>query len=53
MSDVLTASPADIVRAEASLPTRWGDFRISVFRFDATEVVALSRGEIDGAEPRL
>ena len=53
MSDVLTASPADVSPADASLPTRWGDFRISVFRFDGTEVVALSRGEIDGAESIL
>src|SRR5438445_13894405 len=53
MDDVLVESPADISRADASLPTRWGDFRISVFRFDGTEVVALSRGEIDGAEPVL
>src|SRR5438132_5290421 len=53
MGVVLVASPADISRADASLPTRWGDFRISVFRFDGTEVVALSRGEIDGAEPVL
>src|SRR2546428_469572 len=51
--DVLVASPADVSRADASLPTRWGDFRISVFRFDGTEVVALSRGEIDGAESVL
>ena len=47
---MLVASPSDTSRADASLPTRWGDFRISVFRFDATEVVALSRGELDGAE---
>src|SRR5438105_15274052 len=40
-------------RADAELPTRWGDFRISVFRFDGTEVVALTRGEIDGAAPVL
>src|SRR2546430_8763466 len=53
MDDVLVESPADISRADASLPTRWGDFRISVFRFDGTEVVALSRGEIDGAESVL
>jgi 3,4-dihydroxy 2-butanone 4-phosphate synthase/GTP cyclohydrolase II len=53
MDDVLLAAPADITRADASLPTRWGVFRISVFRFDGTEVVALSRGEIDGAEPVL
>jgi 3,4-dihydroxy 2-butanone 4-phosphate synthase/GTP cyclohydrolase II len=50
---VLTASPAEISRADASLPTRWGDFRISVFRFDGTEVVALARGELAGAEPVL
>jgi GTP cyclohydrolase II len=37
------------LRADASLPTRWGDFRVSVFRFDGTEVVALARGELDGA----
>ncbi len=35
-------------RADALLPTRWGDFRMSVFRFDGTEVVALTRGEVDG-----
>jgi GTP cyclohydrolase II len=50
---VLSAARADTSRADASLPTRWGDFRISVFRFDGTEVVALSRGEFDGAEPVL
>src|SRR6266550_139489 len=53
MDEVLVESPADISRADASLPTRWGDFRISVFRFDGTEVVALSRGEIEGGEPVL
>src|SRR5438093_3190408 len=53
MDDVLVESPTDISRADASLPTRWGDFRISVFRFDGTEVVALSRGEIDGGESVL
>lgn len=40
-------------RADASLPTRWGDFRVTVFRFDGTEVVALARGEVDGAAPVL
>jgi GTP cyclohydrolase II len=50
---VLTASPAEISRADASLPTRWGDFRISVFRFDGSEVVALARGELRGDEPVL
>jgi 3,4-dihydroxy 2-butanone 4-phosphate synthase/GTP cyclohydrolase II len=50
---VLTASPTGISRADASLPTRWGDFRISVFGFDGTEVVALARGELSGAEPVL
>jgi len=53
MDDVLVASPADTSRTDASLPTRWGDFRISVFRFDGAEVVALSRGELDGAEDVL
>src|SRR6267143_1119526 len=53
MDDVLVASPADTSRADALLPTRWGNFRISVFRFDGTEVVALARGEIDGAESVL
>src|SRR5438093_139561 len=53
MDDVLVASPADVSRADASLPTRWGDFRISVFRFDGTEVVALARGELGAAEPVL
>src|SRR5947208_4030424 len=40
-------------RADAELPTRWGDFHISVFRFDGTEVVALTRGELDGVAPVL
>src|SRR5438309_9862330 len=53
MDDVLVASPTEVSRADASLPTRWGDFRISVFRFDGTEVVALARGEIEGAESVL
>jgi GTP cyclohydrolase II len=53
VDDVLVDSPADASRADASLPTRWGDFRISVFRFDGTEVVALARGELDGAESVL
>jgi 3,4-dihydroxy 2-butanone 4-phosphate synthase/GTP cyclohydrolase II len=50
---VLTASPTEISRADASLPTRWGEFRISVFRFDGTEVVALVRGAVDDGEPVL
>ena len=53
MDDVLVASAADTSRADASLPTRWGHFRISVFRFDGTEVVALTRGEVDDGEPVL
>src|SRR6266576_6270554 len=53
MDDVLVASPADASRADASLPTRWGDFRISVFRFEGTEVVALVRGELGGEAPVL
>ena len=48
MDNALIAS-----RADAFLPTRWGDFRISVFRFEGTEVVALVRGEVDGVEPVL
>jgi GTP cyclohydrolase II len=53
MDNVLIASPADASRADASLPTRWGDFRLSVFRFDGTEVVALARGDIDREAPVL
>jgi 3,4-dihydroxy 2-butanone 4-phosphate synthase/GTP cyclohydrolase II len=53
MDDVLVESPADSSRAQASLPTRWGDFRINVFRFDGSEVVALTRGEVEGADPIL
>jgi GTP cyclohydrolase II len=40
-------------RADASLPTRWGDFRVTVFRFGDTEVVALARGALDIGEPVL
>ncbi len=50
---MLIDSPTEISRADASLPTRWGDFRISIFRFDGTEVVALARGELNNAEPIL
>ena len=42
-------------RADASLPTRFGDFRISVFRFGTgeTEVIAMVRGDVGTAEPVL
>src|ERR1700716_28670 len=53
MDDVLVAAPADVSRADALLPTRWGEFRLSVFRFDGTEVVALARGDLDGEAPVL
>src|SRR5437867_8908697 len=53
IDSVLIDSPTKISRADATLPTRWGDFRISVFRFDGTEVVALTRGEVDDGEPVL
>src|SRR5437762_13791169 len=53
IDSVLIDSPTEISRADASLPTRWGDFRISVFRFDGTEVVALVRGGVDDGEPVL
>src|SRR3989441_9915460 len=53
IDSVLIASPTEVSRADASLPTRWGNFRISVFRFDGTEVVALARGELDGEAPVL
>lgn len=39
--------------AEASLPTRFGEFRIAVYRVDGTEVTALSRGDLSGDEPVL
>src|SRR5438876_1908513 len=53
IDSVLIDSPADVSRADASLPTRWGDFGISVFRFGGTEVVALVRGEVGNGEPVL
>jgi len=53
MSDVLIDSPADAPRADATLPTRWGEFRLSVFRLDGTEVVALARGDVEGDVPVL
>src|SRR2546428_10894425 len=53
MGVVLIAPPTEVSRADASLPTRWGNFRISVFRFDGSEVVALARGELDGEAPVL
>ena len=39
--------------AEASLPTRFGGFRISVHRVGDTEVTALRRGEVSGDEAVL
>jgi len=44
---------AQHVPAEASLPTRSGDFRIRVFRARDTEVVAISRGILRGPQPVL
>ena len=44
---------AQHVPAEASLPTRSGDFRIRVFRTRGTEVVALVRGDVSGPEAVL
>ncbi|HUQ41767.1 MAG TPA: GTP cyclohydrolase II [Candidatus Limnocylindrales bacterium] len=44
---------ADHVPSEASLPTRFGDFRIAVFREKGTEVVAISHGGLRAAEPTL
>lgn len=42
-------------RAEAALPSRFGDFRISVFRVASsdTEVVAMVRGDVRTEEPVL
>lgn len=42
-------------RADAALPTRFGDFRISVFRVggDETDVIAMVRGDVRGDEPVL
>jgi GTP cyclohydrolase II len=53
VDNVLVSPRAAASRADASLPTRWGDFRLSVFRVDGTEVVALVRGDVDGAAPVL
>ncbi|HEV2249845.1 MAG TPA: GTP cyclohydrolase II [Candidatus Limnocylindria bacterium] len=53
MDDVLIESPAGAARADARLPTRWGDFRLSVLRFDGTEVIALAQGDLDGPAPVL
>jgi GTP cyclohydrolase II len=53
MDDVLIDSPSDAARADALLPTRWGDFRLSVFRTDGTQVIALARGDLDATAPVL
>jgi GTP cyclohydrolase II len=53
MDNVLVDSPADLSRADATLPTRWGEFRLSVFRVEGTEVVALARGDVAGEPPVL
>ena len=39
--------------AQAALPSRFGDFRIGVYRAAGTEVVAISRGTLTGAAPPL
>ena len=44
---------ADELNAEAMLPTRAGDFRISVMRHGSAEVVVLSRGDLGGEGPVL
>jgi 3,4-dihydroxy 2-butanone 4-phosphate synthase/GTP cyclohydrolase II len=44
---------ADHIPAEAALPTRFGDFRIAVFRALGTEVIAISRGALAGHGPTL
>ena len=44
---------ADHVPSEAALPTRFGDFRISVYRALGTEVVAITRGNVRGGRPLL
>ena len=41
------------IPAEAALPTRFGEFRIGVYRVLGTEVVALMRGAMRDAEPML
>jgi len=41
------------VPAEAALPSRFGDFRIGVYRAAGTEVVAISHGALAGAGPTL
>ena len=41
------------VPSEAALPSRFGDFRIGVYRAAGTEVVAISRGTLAGAGPTL
>ncbi len=44
---------ADELSAQAMLPTRAGDFQISVMRHGAAEVVVLSRGDLGGDAPML
>jgi GTP cyclohydrolase II len=51
------ANPVQSVslRAKAALPTRFGEFDAAVFEVDGTpgEVLALSRGPLEGPEPPL
>src|SRR3954470_8729242 len=44
---------ADHIPAEAALPTRFGDFRIGVYRALGTEVVAITRGNVREGGPLL
>jgi GTP cyclohydrolase II len=54
-SDAFTSSADDVTRlAEARLPTRFGSFRIVIYRAGrGDEVVALTRGRPGGTEPTL
>lgn len=53
--DVHHLDPVATDRAEAALPSRFGDFRISVFRVASseTEVVAMVHGDVRTAQPVL
>lgn len=42
--------PAPERYAEADIPTRWGTFRIVVYRFGAEEHLALVRGDVRGRD---
>src|SRR2546430_13423736 len=53
LANGMSMAIADHLPAEAALPTRFGDFRIGVYRALGTEVAAITRGSLGSGGPML